>query len=149
MEIRRLAASEKSHAVTLVWKVFQEFEAPDYTPEGVETFRQIIENTEIINGLEMYGAFDGQKLTGVLATRQTGSHISLFFVHKEYLRQGIGSQLFRRLLHDTTAEKITVNSSPYALEVYHRLGFTDTDKELLTDGIRYTPMEYINSMSFI
>lgn len=145
MEIRRLTASEKSNAVTLVWEVFQEFEAPGYSPEGVDTFHRIIHTPETINRLEMYGAFEGQKLTGVLATRSSGTHISLFFVHSEHLRQGIGSKLFRHLTSNSTVEKITVNSSPYAVEVYHRMGFTDTDKELLTDGIRYTPMEYIKS----
>jgi len=35
---------------------------------------------------------------------------------------------------------ITVNSSPYALEVYHRLGFIDKDREQTVDGIRFTPM---------
>ena len=35
-----------------------------------------------------------------------------------------------------------VNSSPYAVDVYHKLGFTDTDKEQMTNGIIYTPMIY-------
>jgi len=35
--------------------------------------------------------------------------------------------------------KITVNSSPYAVEVYHHLGFVDIDKEQTVNGIRFTP----------
>ena len=30
-----------------------------------------------------------------------------------------------------------------AVGFYHKLGFTDVEKEQLTDGIRYTPMKYI------
>ena len=41
------------------------------------------------------------------------------------------------------AKEITVNSSRYAVGFYHKLGFTDVEKEQLTDGIRYTPMKYI------
>ena len=37
---------------------------------------------------------------------------------------------------------ITVNSSPYAVPVYHKLGFVDTDVEQISDGMRYTPMKY-------
>ena len=36
----------------------------------------------------------------------------------------------------------TVNSSPYAEEVYQYLGFTQTDREQNVDGLRFTPMQY-------
>lgn len=42
----------------------------------------------------------------------------------------------------TTFFAITVNSSPYAVPVYHKLGFVDMDVEQISDGMRYTPMKY-------
>ncbi|ENY8640112.1 TPA: GNAT family N-acetyltransferase [Clostridioides difficile] len=39
--------------------------------------------------------------------------------------------------------EITVNSSPYAVEVYHKLGFKDTAVEQIVDGIRFTPMKLL------
>ena len=36
----------------------------------------------------------------------------------------------------------TVNSSPYAVEVYRHLGFVPTDDEKSVDGLRFTPMQY-------
>lgn len=39
-------------------------------------------------------------------------------------------------------QEFTVNSSPYAVEIYRHLGFVPTDTEQITDGIRYTPMRY-------
>ncbi|MCQ4640814.1 GNAT family N-acetyltransferase [Blautia coccoides] len=39
-------------------------------------------------------------------------------------------------------KEFTVNSSPYAVPVYHKFGFVDTDCEQLTDGMRYTPMKF-------
>ena len=57
-----------------------------------------------------------------------------------YHRKGIGRLLFEKACSDNISGTITVNSSPYAIEVYHNLGFADTDIEQVTDGLRYTPM---------
>lgn len=38
-------------------------------------------------------------------------------------------------------EDFTVNSSPYAHEVYKHLGFVDTDKEQCVNGLRFYPMK--------
>ena len=89
----------------------------------------------------VYGAFVHGTLAGVLATQSGGSHIALFFVKGAYHRQGIGRRLFETALAACGAGKMTVNSSPYAVPVYHRLGFRDTDAEQVTDGLRFTPME--------
>ena len=35
---------------------------------------------------------------------------------------------------------ITVNSSPYAVPIYERLGFRQTKPEQVVDGIRIVPM---------
>ena len=45
----------------------------------------------------------------------------------------------------TTFFAITVNSSPYAVPVYRKLGFVETDTEQLADGMRYTPMKFVNA----
>jgi len=43
--IRQVKPNEVSDALTLALEVFMQFEAPDYKPQGVETFRKdIIEN---------------------------------------------------------------------------------------------------------
>ena len=55
-------------------------------------------------------------------------------------RQGTGRALFERVCQDNPFDTMTVNSSPYAVPIYHRLGFTDTDVEQVTNGLRYTPM---------
>ena len=43
---------------------------------------------------------------------------------------------------DYDTQIFTVNSSPYAVEVYRHLGFVATDAEQCTDGLRYTPMRF-------
>ena len=142
MEIRLLTDTEKLEAMPLVWEVFSEFEAPDYAQQGIDTFKAFIDDADTVKALEIYGAFDGQKLIGILALRNGGSHISLFFVDRRYHRQGVGRKLFEAFLQNCRAEAITVNSSPYAHEVYRKLGFVDTDGEQLVDGIRFFPMRY-------
>ena len=69
-------------------------------------------------------------------------HIGGFFVRGDYHRNGIGRALFEAMKAEYEKQEFTVNSSPYAVEVYRHLGFTATDSEQLKDGIRYTPMIY-------
>lgn len=139
--IRALEPSEIPEALCLVWDTFVEFEAPDYVPEGVNKFRECIDDNEFVGALTFYGAFLYGLLTGVIAIRN-GCHIAMFFVRKEYQRRGIGKMLFEHILRDFSGENVTVNSSPYAIGIYGRLGFSCTGSERTKDGIRYTPMEY-------
>lgn len=55
-------------------------------------------------------------------------------------KQGIGRKLFEAVIQNSTRDAITVNSSPYAIEVYKHLGFSVMQEEQITDGIRYTSM---------
>lgn len=140
MEILKLAKEEYGAVLDLAWEVFGAFEVPDYTPQGIEAFYTSIHDPDYLARLRIYGAFDGDALIGVLATRSGGTHIALFFVRGAYHRQGVGRQLFFRACQENSAGQMTVNSSPYAVEVYRCLGFCETDTEQTIDGIRYTPM---------
>ncbi len=139
--IRELRKEEIGEALDLVSRVFQSYEVPDYTEEGVETFNQSIHEESYLAKLRWYGAFAPEGLVGVLATRSGGAHIALFFVEGKRHRQGIGKRLFQAAEADNHSERMTVNSSPYAVPVYHRLGFRDTDAEQVVNGLRFTPME--------
>ncbi len=140
MEVRKISNSRIDYAVDLIWTTFLQFEAPDYSDEGVNSFKKFIEDENTIKKLEVFGAYEGDKLTGVIAVNENRSHICCFFVKAEYQRQGIGRMLWEYLLSSSRNLVFTVNSSPYAVPFYHKLGFVDIDVEQLTDGIRYTPM---------
>ena len=142
MEIRQLNQFEIDEAVRLIWETFLQFEASDYSDEGVQSFKDFIENQEILKTLELFGAYEKNELKGVIATNEKRKHICCFFVKAEYHRQGIGRNLWEYVLNHSEQNVFTVNSSPYAVPVYHKLGFIDTDEERLADGIRYTPMEF-------
>ena len=133
--------SKDAAALSLVWNVFLEFEAPEYSEDGVKEFYKSIHEEAYLQQLCMYGAFLDGKLAGVIATRNEKSHIALFFVDGKYHRQGIGRKLFEAAKSNCNSDKMTVNSSPYAVPVYVKLGFCRTDEEQVVNGIKFTPME--------
>lgn len=147
--IRTLNKNHIKEAIDLVWRVFSEFVAPDYCDEGVAEFKKTIaaENfaVKVKKGeFRLWGAFDNGKIVGAIAIREP-IHITLLFVDKQYHRQGIARTLFKTALsaaNISNKEFATVNSSPYALEAYKRLGFTPTDAEQTANGIRFIPMRY-------
>ena len=142
MRIEKIGEKEHEKALALVLSVFMQYEAPDYSQQGIQTFRDFIHDQEAIDRLELYGAYKYNEITGVIATRNNGDHIALFFVDSKYHRQGIGRKLFETILNNSTGEKITVNASPYSVEVYKKLGFVPESDEQIADGMRFTPMTY-------
>ena len=139
--VRRLTKEAITVALELCWRVFLEFEAPEYSQEGIDHFRTGLEDQERIRKLTFYGAFDGDKLVGTLCMRAP-QHIGGFFVDAAYHRRGIGRRLFEAMRQDYAKQEFTVNSSPYAVEVYRHLGFVPTGEEQTVDGLRFTPMQF-------
>ena len=145
--IRRVRTGELTSAMEMVWRVFAEFEAPEYSAEGIEEFRRFIRLDNLLEKMRsgsmiLWGWYDGNAVAGLIAITVTG-HINLLFVDQAYHRRGIA-----RALHETAAEyfrargvsEVTVNSSPYAVEIYRRLGFAPASGEQTLNGIRFTPM---------
>ena len=130
-----------NEALKLVKEVFMEFEAPDYCDEGVAEIMRSISDESYLNMHTFYGAYQDDKLVGVIATRNDHHHIGLLFVDKNYHRKGIGRQLIQHILGIKDEKPVTVNSSPYAHEFYKKLGFVDTSEEQITNGVRYYPMK--------
>ncbi|MEA5047774.1 MAG: GNAT family N-acetyltransferase [Eubacteriales bacterium] len=143
MTIQLLPSTSVQNALDLVRRVFLQFEAPEYPPEGVETFCTFLENSGEISKLRFYGAFEKDVLIGTLATRgEDGSHIALFFVETVWQGQGAGRELFTEARRNCSCNRMTVNASPYAKTIYEHLGFTAVTDEQLQDGIRFIPMVY-------
>lgn len=152
--IRKITSGEVDEALALALEVFMEFEAPDYGPEGVDTFRRdIIENEEFIAQCKqgicpIYAAFDGDRIIGIMGMRANKTHIMLVFTKREYHHQGVATALFAFLKNDILKDnpdqkEITLNSSPYGKGFYLHLGFVPLSEEREDNGIRYTPMKYL------
>jgi len=139
-----------SNVLKLVRDVHEEFEAYQYSAEGVRefqnfleyaNFKRLLDNSE----MKMWGCFHNNNIIGTIATKGS-NHISLLFVDKQYHRQGIARSLYRKVIEyyskDENCSEITVNSSLYAVEAYKRLGFATTDTEQQKNGIRFVPMKH-------
>ena len=142
MIIRKILSKEMKEALDLVWKVFLEYDAPDYREEGIKEFRKTLDDESWLKEREFYGAFNDNKIIGVIATKNK-NHIAFFFVDGKYHGQGIGKALYNKIKSLNQSNYFTVNSSPYAHEIYKHLGFIDTDKEQLINGFRFYPMKVI------
>ena len=151
--IRKITADEVDCAMALALEVFMQFEAPDYGPAGVETFKKdIVENPEYLENARkgtcpIYGGFDGETLVALIGMRSK-THINLVFTRTEYHRRGIARAIFNYLLQDVTQEDpsleaLTLNSSPYGLPFYLSVGFVPQGEEQTMNGIRFTPMKHI------
>lgn len=140
MEIKRIETGKMAEALELIWDVFLEFEAPDYTKEGVKEFKRTIEDIHWGEERDFYGAFEeNEALLGVIATKDT-THIALFFVDGKHHKQGIGRKLFDKVEELNQSGFFTVNSSPYAHNFYKHLGFEDTNIEQCVNGLKFYPM---------
>ncbi len=151
--IRKITADEVEEAMSLALEVFLEFEAPDYGPEGLESFKKdIVENPLFIENAKkgicpIYAAFDGERMVAIMGMRSSRTHINLVFTRREYHRRGIARAIFAYLLDDLTKNdpalrQLTLNSSPYGLPFYLALGFLPQGEEQTINGIRFTPMKY-------
>ena len=58
MEIKKIDETQFDFAIDLIWSTFLRFEAPDYSEEGIQSFKDFIDNKEIIKTLEFWGAYD-------------------------------------------------------------------------------------------
>lgn len=63
-----------------------------------------------------------------------------FLWRKPVSAGGIGRLLFEQALAQAAGRVLTVNASPYAVEIYQHLGFLAVTEEQLMYGIRFTPM---------
>lgn len=152
IEIRMIYRDEWNEAMSIAWRTFLKFEACEYSPQGVSNFYKfvtddVLHRMFLMGEYQVFGAFEKSgRMVGMLGLRHS-SHVSLLFVEEEYHRQGIASNLLKSMFEYLLSEVggvavVTVNSSPYAVGFYHKVGFTDLRPEISEDGIRYTPMSF-------
>jgi len=149
--IDELTINEIDCVSNMIDRIFDEFVGKDYSLEGNNTFKdyikpQNIKNRFIDKSSQFFLAKAEDEIIGIMEIRNK-DHISLFFVKKEFLGNGIGKCLFEYYLNKTKNENteiktITAHSSIYAERIYSKLGFIKTDEIQEKDGIKYIPMEY-------
>ena len=139
MVIRKVKDNEMNCAMTLVWKTFLKFEASDCTEYGISEFRNLISSFDILRKLDIYGAFEDDKLLGVIGVRNK-NYISLFFVDEKYQGHGVGRKLFDFVCENNNDGYIDVHSSIYVKEIYEHMGFECVGELEENNGMKYYPM---------
>ena len=146
---RDIHRGEEIQACGMVLRSFNEFVAPGYSQEGRNEFKRYV-NPEAIRERLLHGnwvtlALVEDSIIGLMEVR-SNNHIALLFVDKTWHRQGVARKLVELCLerckqNNNDLKAIEVNSSPFAVPIYERLGFTKTNNEQIENGIRYTPMK--------
>lgn len=143
---------ELDDTLALIKDVFDEFNYDDYDEEGVESFYKFIDEKYIKKQLKsgnmiiLVARTNYKEVIGA-AGISVENHISLLFVDKKFHKKGIGTNLLKFAINvckynDEYIEKVTVNSSPYAIDFYRKYGFEDLSKLQECDGIKFLPMAY-------
>ena len=145
-KIEELKLEDLEETMKVIEVTFLKFEAPECSEEGVENFFKFANYGTIKEmlkeNMKMYVAKVNEKIVGVIGYRDD-SHINLLFVLEEYHKNGIAKALFN-LVQEKCIEKgtkvMTLNSSPYAHNVYIKFGFKDRDGIQEVDGIKFYQM---------
>jgi len=148
IEYRLMRSEEASKVAKLVDVVFDLYVAPEYSQEGITSFRSYNDVQGIVqrssSGHFMLVALNGDEPIGCIEIRNN-QHVSMLFVAPNYQGKGIGRQLWSRALSksqaaDNSVREFTVHSSPNAVPIYERLGFHKTSPEQVRGGVRFIPM---------
>lgn len=147
MDIRDAALSDAPEISRLVSKLASTHVGPTLGVGGVEKLLESmdVESTikRMAEGYPHWVAVDGDAIVGV-AVVQPPSHIHHLFVRADRQRSGIGRLLLNEALQfisdNTSAAKITVNSSLNAVDVYRRFGFSSKVDPVEVGGVRFLPM---------
>jgi GNAT superfamily N-acetyltransferase len=145
---RAMQPGEESTVCEMIAHVFYAFVAPEYTEPGIQEFLKYVQPEALRQRTQenhfVLVALHQGRTVGVIEMRNH-DHVSLLFVDGAFHRQGISRELLRRALNiclnrHATLTTLTVNSSPYAVEAYQRLGFVIARPEQEKNGIRFVPM---------
>ena len=84
-------------------------------------------------------AIDNKTIIGAGAVKDA-HHLYHLFVDEAYQGQQIARKLWQQLEPWLTDDPITVSSTPFAVPVYEKFGFTATGPKVERDGIAFVPM---------
>ena len=146
--IKPAAQTHVKAACSLVLRVFHQFVAPGYPPEGIAEFKSYVNPSamgrRLSEGNILFVAHERRATIGVVEVRG-GNHLSLLFVAPTHHKRGIARALLETAITESCRKRpeielFTVNAAPGAVNVYKALGFEVTAKPLTTNGIIHVPM---------
>ena len=152
MKIRKLTNEEIKGACAFAVGIyniairgcFRTQECHRYFDEYLDADR--LTEEERTGALVVFGAFDSNVLCGVCGMTNEG-HITMLYVHPQYLRRGIGKKLLERARIYARMQlklmQVSVNAMPaYTADYFRRVGFKSTCQGEFCNGQSdmYVPM---------
>jgi GNAT superfamily N-acetyltransferase len=145
---REIQPGEENEACLMVIDCFNEYVAPGYSDMGIIEFLKYVVpdlmQRRLAQGNFVIVALIDGLISGIIEIC-CNDHIALFFVKKEYHRMGIAKKLLELAINKckqtgSDIKVIEVNSSPFAVPIYEKLGFVTTNTEQMVNEIKFTPM---------
>ena len=149
IEYQHMLEGEEAEVSALVLDVFNEFVAHEFSAEGLREFSRYAEPSQLLSRSKenhfCLVAVSENKPVGMVEVRDN-NHISLLFVAKDYMGQGIARELMHQALaicqeNNPELEVVDVNSSTYAVKIYEKLGFKVAGASEEKNGIIFVPMK--------
>lgn len=152
MKIRKLTNEEIKGACAFAVSIyniairgcFRTQDCHRYFDEYMDADR--LTDEERTGALVVFGAFDSNVLCGVCGMTNDG-HITMLYVHPQYLRRGIGKKLLERVRIYARMQlnlmQVSVNAMPaYMADYFRRVGFKSTCQGGFNNGQSdmYVPM---------
>lgn len=150
VQYRLMQAGEEQEVCALVTRVFTEFIAHQYSEEGVQEFLRYIKPRYLSKRRRLDDfiilAIDRKTIVGMIELVARKGHVSLFYTDRHFQGIGIGRTLLDKGIEicrkiNPAITDITVNSSPNAVSIYEKLGFSVMEPEKEKNGIRFVPMK--------
>lgn len=140
MHIRRLLDDEYDNVVKLITQTVHTVCAKDYTKEELDAWAP--ENFDInkfrgnLSGCLNLAAFEKEMLVGFISVERSG-YINRLYTHKDFLRRGIATALFKRA-EDWARLKgireLSLDSSKTAEGFYLKMGFKKSGLSVINHG---------------
>jgi len=147
---RAMKPADAPAVSVLILDSFTEFIAGEYSDEGRAGFTRFVQPAALVDRSRanhlLLVAMAGDRHAGVIELRDN-DHVSLLFVDSRFQRHGVARELLMRALSlarpaKPGLDRVTVNSSRFAVPVYERLGFRQTGPERTVNGIVFVPMAH-------
>lgn len=130
----------------MVDRGFNAYVRDDFTPDGVNEFYRAMRDMVFNQPSDHFilVAESAGQIVGMIDVK-ANNHVSIFFVEPSRMGEGIGRGLLAHAIilcqqAKPDLKEIEVHSSPWAVPVYGKLGFSPTGPEQEQCGIRYTRM---------
>jgi len=136
MVIREYRESDIPRIARLFYNTIRTVNAKDYSPEQIEAWAPEIWPDEkwaerFQEKLWVFVAEYEDMTTGFAEFEESG-HIDCFYIHHEWQRRGIGTQIIRHIVEEAqemNLEKINVEASITALAFFKEMGFSVVREE--------------------